>query len=90
MRWYQRSFSGLSVGDEVEFFPVGVDPNVNLGVEPRWGGPVEVRTDPSKPGPLDGGQNGLMVRAGRDAFRVRSDQYEAWYRQGGYKTSDLR
>lgn len=89
-KWYDRSFEGLSVGEMVEFFKLGVDPNSTPNAEPRWEGPVEVKTEPTPPGPQDGDPNGLMVRAGKDALRVRSDEYGAWYRQGGYKPNELR
>jgi len=84
MTWYEQSFENLNQLDVVEFYPTGVDPNLDPTAEPFHGGPVQITSAPHVPGPLDGSSAGLMVRAGSQASRVRSDSYTPWLRAGGY------
>lgn len=90
MTWHQISFGNLEQLDVVEFYPIGVDPNYVQTAEPWQGGPVEIKKAPHAPGPQDGAPSGQMVRAGSQSFRVRSDEYSAWTREGGYRGARLR
>ncbi|GIT78486.1 hypothetical protein LLS1_01550 [Leifsonia sp. LS1] len=90
MRWHRRSFENLERSDVVEFYPNGVDPNNDDSADPWLGGPVEIHTEPESPGPLDGAPAGQMVRAGSQSYRVRSDAYTPWIREGGYRVDRLR
>lgn len=89
MTWHQRSFGNLEVGDIVEFYENGVDPNAVTGAAPRNDGPMEIKSAPEVPGGFNGSPTGLMVRAGKGSFRVRSDEYSAWIREGGYSRDGL-
>lgn len=88
--WHKRSFAGLAALEKVEFFAHGEDPNSDPDLEPRWGGPVEIKTDPAKPGPYDGGPDGQIVKVGSEHYVVRSDEYQAWSRQGGYEWDEIQ
>lgn len=90
MTWHGRSFGNLEQLDVVEFYPNGVDPNDDNTAEPWLGGPVEIKKEPHTPGPQDGAPTGQIVKAGSQSFRVRSDEYSAWVREGGYRGSRLR
>ncbi len=83
--WHPRSFELLEQLDVVEFYSIGVDPNDDENAKPWSGSPTEIKIGPHAPGPLDGEQTGLIVRAGPQVLRVRSDEYSAWIREGGYR-----
>jgi len=90
MKRHPRTFPNIQAEDIYEFFPIGVDPNASPKAAPWQGGPVEVHDNPHKPGPEDGDPSGLMVRAGKGRYRVKSTEYQAWMREGGYHRRDLR
>lgn len=90
MKWHPRTFANLAVDEVVEFFDVGVDPNESPDATPWQEGPVRIKTSPQPPGPTDGAQSGLMVRAGADGLRVRDDEHRAWIREGRYGDMRIR
>lgn len=80
--WHPRSFDNLQPEDVVEFYEHGEDPNENASLTARWEGPVEVKTASD-----DGGKT---VTVGTEHYVVRSREYEAWVRQGGYARDEIR
>lgn len=88
--WHPRSFDNLEVGNEVEFFELGEDPNEDPTLVPRFQGPVEVKCSPRKPTKNEGGPGGKVVTVGSEHYPVRSDQYQAWFRQGRYAWDEIQ
>lgn len=66
MIWHRRSFPNLELEEEVGFFPIGVDPNKDGTAQAWYEGLVRITIPPRKPGPLGGGREGQIVRAGED------------------------
>lgn len=89
-KWHKRSFDSLQPEDVVEFFEHGQDPNEDPTLTPHWDGPVEVKTSPAKPGRYDGGPGGKIVTVGSESYRVRSDRYQAWVREGRYAWDEIQ
>lgn len=90
MTWHPRSFENLEQFDVVEFYANGVDPNVAGDASPWHEGPVEVKTAPKTPAGMNGAPTGLMVLAGSQGDRVRSDEHSPWIKAGGYRGTPLR
>ncbi len=80
--WHPQSFENLEQGTDVEFFAVGVDPNKDDTADPLFGGPVTITSAPQTPSGFNGAPTGQMVRAGSQGWRIRSDEYSAWVREG--------
>lgn len=89
-KWHKRSFDSLQPEDVVEFFEHGEDPNEDPTLTPRWQGPVEVKTSLRKPAKYEGGPGGKVVTVGTEAYFVRSDQYQAWIREGRYAWDEIQ
>lgn len=88
--WHRKSFNSLQPEDKVEFYEHGENPNEDSSLTPRWQGPVEVKTSPAPPAKFQGGPGGKVVTVGSEGYFVRSDEYEAWVRAGGYAWDEIQ